>query len=123
MSSVLGDMLLLHTGDVLRVMPCMPKNITAAFYNLRAPGAFLLSGEMRNGEIAYVIIESLAGGELTLANPWPEQTIRLRNAGSNAVVCESSAAQVAFSTTPALILICERTAHPIESFNIIQYED
>lgn len=123
MSSVLGDMLLLQTGDVLRIMPCMPKNITAAFYNLRAPGAFLLSGEMREGEIAYVIIESLAGCELKMANPWQQQKIRLKNAITNAVLSETADATVSLQTTPALMLICERVAHPIESFNIIKYED
>lgn len=123
MNSVLGDMFVLQTGDVLRVMPCMPKDMNAAFYNLRAPGAFLLSGEMRDGESAYIVIESLAGCELKLANPWPGQKVRLIDASNNIVLIECSDAVVSLPTWTGLILVCDRAEKPIESFNKKTFED
>ena len=122
-SSVLGDMMLLQTGEVLRVMPCMPKNLNTAFYNLRAPGAFLLSGEMRDGEAAYIVIESLAGCELKLANPWSGQKVRLIDASNNVVLIESSEAVVSLPTRTGLILVCDRAEKPIDSFNKKTFED
>ena len=46
---------------------------------LRAQGAFLVTAERRDGRTAYVLIESEAGADCQLANPWPGQAV--------AVVC------------------------------------
>jgi alpha-L-fucosidase 2 len=42
---------------------------------LRAQGAFLITAERRDGHTAYVLIESEAGADCQLANPWPDQAV------------------------------------------------
>ena len=59
-----------HTG-IIRVFPAIPsswKNVS--FKNLRAYGAFLVSAEIKNGNIKYVKIKSEKGGLLRMVNPF-----------------------------------------------------
>lgn len=56
------DMLLQSWGGVIRVFPAAPDAWTnAAFANLRADGAFLVSAGRRDGRTSFVTITSLAG--------------------------------------------------------------
>jgi hypothetical protein len=66
-----------HHGKI-RVFPVWPRNQPASFGRLRAPGAFLVSGEIRNGEIGPVEIESERGRTCRLVNPWPGRSVVLR---------------------------------------------
>ena len=68
---------------VIRVFPAWPKEWDAAF-SLLARGAFLVSSCMQGGKIEYVRIESQAGGECRLRNPWPGATVTLQRNGSKA---------------------------------------
>jgi Glycosyl hydrolase family 95 catalytic domain len=61
---------------VLRVFAAWPKQWDAAF-RLLARGAFLVASSIRAGRIGFVEIESLAGGECKLRNPWPEAAVTL----------------------------------------------
>jgi hypothetical protein len=60
--------MLLHTrGGQTHVFPAIPTSWReVSFENIRAPGAFLLSGEWRNGQAATVKIHSLGDGEIQL---------------------------------------------------------
>ena len=114
MCSVLSDMLLLAPGGVIRVFPCFPEDVPGTFHSLRAPGAFLISAEKRGKSVDYVVIESLAGNELQLANPWNSES-RIRNAGTGEVVIESSADVLCFATSPGQVMIVDRSDHPYEN--------
>ena len=59
---------------VIRVFPAWPKEWDAAF-TLLARGAFLVGSSMKAGKIESVRIESQAGGECRLRNPWPGATV------------------------------------------------
>ncbi|MEE2657271.1 MAG: hypothetical protein VX733_02125 [Candidatus Latescibacterota bacterium] len=48
------------------------------FRQMRTGGAFLLSARRTRGRIGQVRIRSLAGGSLSLANPWPGEAAKLR---------------------------------------------
>jgi Glycosyl hydrolase family 95 catalytic domain/Domain of unknown function (DUF5703)/Glycoside hydrolase family 95, C-terminal domain len=54
---------------ILRVFPAWPKEWDARF-TLLARGAFLVSSSMRNGRVEFVEIESQAGAECRLRNPF-----------------------------------------------------
>lgn len=111
MCSVLPDMLLLALGGVLRLFPCWPKNLSATFHSLRAPGAFLVSAEFSRGEVAHSVIQSLVGEELRLANPWPG-TARLRDAVTGEVLLVSQDREFSITTAVAQILILDREEAP-----------
>lgn len=58
----LQDMLLQSWGDRIRIFPAMPAEWKeAAFHDLRAEGAFLVSAARRDGKTRWVRIKSLAG--------------------------------------------------------------
>jgi len=63
-------MLQSYTGQ-LRFFPNWPKDRNAAFENLRAVGAFLVSAEYAEGRVAWIRVKAEAGGTLRIINPWP----------------------------------------------------
>lgn len=65
---------------VIRVFPAWPKEWDASFA-LLARGAFLVGSSMKAGKIESVRIESQAGGECRLRNPWPGATVTLERRG------------------------------------------
>lgn len=68
---------------VIRVFPAWPNQWDAA-YTLLARGAFLVSSSMEKGQIEFVQIQSKAGGECRLRNPWPENEVTLYRDGNKA---------------------------------------
>jgi len=63
---------------------------------LAARGAFLVSSSMQKGEIEFVEVQSQAGGECRLCNPWPGATMSLYRDGAKAE--DLSGAFVKFAT-------------------------
>ena len=68
-------MLCMGHQDVLRVFHAWPNELDAAFDNLRAFGAFLVSSRLRGGTVKYVRIISERGRKCTIQNPWPGQQV------------------------------------------------
>jgi alpha-L-fucosidase 2 len=66
--------------DVLRVFNCWPRELDAAFENLRVDGAFLVSSRLSGGKIQYVRITSEQGRPCTIQNPWPDRPVKLTRA-------------------------------------------
>ena len=74
--------MMLCTGhqDVVRVFHGWPKDLDAAFENLRAEGAFLVSSRLRGGKVEYVEITSERGRKCTVENPWPAHQVTVTRA-------------------------------------------
>ena len=87
---------------VIRVFPAWPKEWDAAF-TLLARGAFLVSSSMKAGKIEFVRIESQAGGECRLRNPWPGATVTLERNGNKAE--DLSGDLLRFSTTKGEVIM------------------
>ena len=73
----IDSMLLQHELGVMRVFPDWPLNKDASFTHLRAKGAFLVSSEMRAGQVRFVDITAERRSTLVLENPWPGHTPQL----------------------------------------------
>ncbi|MCE9610173.1 MAG: hypothetical protein K8R23_08180 [Chthoniobacter sp.] len=73
--NTINEMLCMSHKGVLRLFPVWPKNKDARFANLRAWGAFLVSAELRSGEIQSVAITSEQGRSCTIQNPWPDHKV------------------------------------------------
>jgi hypothetical protein len=56
--------------SIIRVFAAWPLDWNAQF-TLAARGGFLVSASMEKGKIEFVQIQSQAGGECRLVNPWP----------------------------------------------------
>jgi hypothetical protein len=75
-----AELLLQSVGDIIRVFPAWPQDQDARFTRLRAQGGFLVSAELRKGEVARLEITSTAGGPARLLSPWPGVKINGRPA-------------------------------------------
>jgi alpha-L-fucosidase 2 len=69
--NTVNEMLCMSHWGVLRLFPVWPRDKDARFANLRAWGAFLVSSDLRSGEVQYVKIKSERGRPCTIQNPWP----------------------------------------------------
>lgn len=76
--SCINEMLLQGYEGVIRVFPVWPKDKNASFKNLRSHGAFLVSGELNDGEVNSLTIFSEQGRDLTLQNPWGQKKIMIK---------------------------------------------
>jgi len=72
---MLADMVLLCLDGVIYLFDGVPDDVPARFHSLRAAGAFLISAERRTDLPDYVLVRSLAGRTLRLANPWPGRSV------------------------------------------------
>lgn len=82
-----NEMLLQSHEGVVRLFPNWPKKLDARFGTLRAAGAFLVSAELKGGEISHVKITSEKGRDCTIANPWPSHQVRvIRNGNASETV-------------------------------------
>ncbi|MEI6788428.1 MAG: hypothetical protein WCL49_08120 [bacterium] len=62
---------------ILRVFKVWPRENDAIFRDLRVPGAFLVSGALRDGEVAPIDIRSEQGQPCTVENPWPTSQVQV----------------------------------------------
>jgi hypothetical protein len=76
-------MLLQSHEGFLRLFPVWPKELSAKFGNLRAMGAFLVSSELRDGEVKELIVESEKGVACTVLNPWPGKNLLVLEVSNN----------------------------------------
>jgi hypothetical protein len=82
-ASVINDMLLQSWGDRVRVFPGVPSSWrTAAFHDLRAEGAFLVSAALADGKPTFVQIRAEKGGVCRLVSPFGDATVRFLPSGS-----------------------------------------
>jgi len=78
--NTINMMLCMGHGGVLRLFPVWPKDTDARFADLRMWGAFLVSSELKGGQVQYVRIRSERGRPCTVQNPWPKDKVTvLRN--------------------------------------------
>ncbi|MEO5712325.1 MAG: glycoside hydrolase family 95-like protein [Luteolibacter sp.] len=82
--NTINEMLLQSHEGALRFFPVWPKNLDARFGTLRADGAFLVSAQLKSGEISGVTIASEKGRDCTVVNPWPEKKVLVTRNGSAA---------------------------------------
>lgn len=82
--NTINEMLCMSAGHVLRLFPVWPKDKDAAFVNLRAWGAFLVSAEQKNGLVGGVRIVSERGRDCVLRNPWPGRAVAVTRNGRKA---------------------------------------
>lgn len=83
-AAAIMEMLLQSWDGRIRVFPAIPPAWReAAFHDLRAEGAFLVSALRRNGAVIWVQIISEKGRPCKLANPFPSPEMILEDLGSH----------------------------------------
>ena len=119
LSEVITEMLLQSQGGVIRIFPAYPEDIgDAAFFSLRARGAFLVSAEFRSGKPAYAIVRSLRGNKCRFMNVFGEKiSVRDLETGEN-IGFEEADGDIIFETAVGHEYAVEMQDKPLESFEI-----
>jgi alpha-L-fucosidase 2 len=84
--AVINECLMQSVGGVVRLFPNWPMEKRAAFRDLRAVGAFLVSASCERGKPGPVSVLSEAGHELTFVNPWPGRVRIVRQGAADEIV-------------------------------------
>ena len=109
-SRLITELLLQSVGDVIRIFPAWPEAKDAEFARLRAQGGFLVSARMKAGVLSDLRIESTAGGDLRIVNPWPGSTLLARDARTGTeIAARESGGIVAVPTLPGMALSFSRS--------------
>ncbi|MBR5410067.1 MAG: hypothetical protein IK104_05300 [Clostridia bacterium] len=120
-AEVITEMLLQSQGGVIRVFPAWDFTLgDAAFWSLRARGAFLVGAESRGGEVAYVIVRSIKGNPCRVAAALGD-TVRVRDLETQALITFTRREDgvICFDTEASHEYVLERAEQPLESFPII----
>jgi len=84
--NTINEMLMQSHEGLLRFFPCWPKDQPASFDSLRACGAFLVSADLKDGQIGGVRITSERGRDCVISNPWPDKQVQVLRAGKPAEI-------------------------------------
>lgn len=118
---MINEMMLQSHDGIIRIFPVYPEEQKASFYRLRTFGAFLISGEINNGDIKYIIVESEKGKECNILNPWQDEVITVSRNGN---VKDIPPAEIlSFETDPGdkIILAPEGTSFKEIEINLFNY--
>lgn len=96
--ATINEMLMQSYEGVIRLFPCWDKKSDAAFENLRADGAFLVSAELKNEKVSSLIIKSLRGRTCTVECDGVVSVVN--KADNSAVAFEKTGSVVSFETQP-----------------------
>lgn len=69
---VINECLMQSYDGIIRLFPNWDTSKDAEFFNLRAAGAFLVSGKLKDGMIKEIKIYSEAGKKLKIISPWKD---------------------------------------------------
>lgn len=84
--TVINECLMQSYDGVIRLFPNWDKASDAEFTTLRARGAFLVSGGLKNGQVQPVTILSEQGDVCRIYNPWPGSKVRVEANGEAQVL-------------------------------------
>lgn len=103
--NTINMMLCMSWRGVLRPFRVWPKDIDAEFTDIRCYGAFLASGEIKNGQVQYVRVLSEKGSLCVVENPWPQMDVQLTRGNKPAETLTGK--RFEFATMPGEVIILE----------------
>ncbi|MFH1732273.1 MAG: hypothetical protein ABIF82_11575 [Planctomycetota bacterium] len=105
--SVINEMLMQSYEDVIRIFPDWPAGRDARFGQLRADGAFLVSSELKGGQVQYVTIHSEKGRPCVIQNPWPGRAVSIQSAGEEPQTATGDTISLPTDPGQTITLSCE----------------
>jgi alpha-L-fucosidase 2 len=81
--TTLNEMVLRSRPNIIEVFPVWNKEKDALFQDLRAEGAFLVSSQVRSGDVQYIKIISEQGRDCNIVNPWHAKTLSVIRNGKD----------------------------------------
>ncbi len=111
--NTINEMLCMSTRQVLRLFAVWPKDKDARFWDLRAEGAFLVSSELKAGQVQFVKIHSEKGRDCTLVNPWPGKDIDVYRDGKKVETLKGDRVVMKTKAGDTVVLGPENKGYPI----------
>lgn len=102
--ATINEMLMQSHEGIVRVFPCWDKEMNAAFRDLRADGAFLISSEINCGKIISLSIKSLAGRLCRVQIP-DGQPISVSQSNGKKVKFKKTDNYIEFKTQPEITYV------------------
>jgi hypothetical protein len=91
-AGLITEFLIQSNNNIVRIFPAWPKNKDAEFHLLRARGGFLISAQLKDGEMKDIVVESTVGGELKMVSPW--RKIEVRNPSGKILFLETDSSGI-----------------------------
>ncbi len=101
----LNEMLIQSWNDGIHVFPAWPKSIDASFKTLRTRGAFLVSSQLKGGEVQYIKITSEKGGDCIVVNPWNDETLSVIRNGEKSMLNVDKKITLKTSTNDVILIM------------------
>ncbi|MDR1492886.1 MAG: hypothetical protein LBT05_09220 [Planctomycetaceae bacterium] len=92
--NTVNEMLCMGRQNIVRLFPVWSRNKNALFHQIRLEGAFLISAELKNGEVVYLSIFSEQGRTLNLLNPWQDKKIKVKDSDNNEQIYDGEQIQI-----------------------------
>jgi len=86
--NTINEMLCMSHHGIIRPFAGWVRSKDAMFHNIRAEGAFLVSGAIRNGEVCDLSVYSEKGSELRLLNPWKGRKVSVQTTDKEDIIIE-----------------------------------
>lgn len=113
-AKAINEMLLQSCDRIIRVFPAIPSDWRdCRFIDLRAVGAFLVSSEIKNRKIDYILIESLAGKRCKVINLFDDEEMEVTESNKRIKQVNITDKIISFATKKGkFYLIKRREAKP-----------
>jgi hypothetical protein len=85
LATAMNESLLQSYDGTLRVFPAFPVNKTGRF-TLHAAGGFIVSSEIKSGEVQWICVKSISGNPLELELPWNKASVKSNIKNSRQVI-------------------------------------
>lgn len=104
--NTINEMLCMGHQDVVRLFPVWPRQADAQFEKIRVEGAFLVSAQLKDGEVQPFRILSEQGRLLVLQNPWGKEKVKITSSDGKDIQLEGE--RLSISTHPNVTYRFER---------------
>ena len=105
LATAMNESLLQSYDGVLRIFPAFPANKKGRF-TLHAVGGFIVSSEIKSGEVQWIGIKSLSGKPCKLELPWDKAVIH-SNLKNNSQVIGGSMAEIKTEKNEVMLILPE----------------
>ncbi|MDX1284306.1 MAG: hypothetical protein R3182_04820, partial [Draconibacterium sp.] len=103
-TEAINSMMMQSHESSIKLFPVWPQDVDAKFNQIRAKGAFLVSSELKNGEIKYVEILSKKGGVIRITNPWQGSEISMTVNDKNIEIDSAEILEIRTSLNDKILL-------------------
>lgn len=115
LSTAMNESMLQSYDGVIRIAPAFSSNRTGRF-TLHAEGGFIISSEIKTGEVQWICIKSLYGNTCMLELPWKMAYMR-SDMKKKSQVIDKSITEI--TTKPNEVILITRNETGIDSWSVL----